>query len=76
MRSITTSVDYRAKTFKLIASAQIAPYARALEYGTSDGRIAARPFMRPALIAKRDKALEIMAKAVNQALQDARNGNI
>ena len=76
VRSITTSVDYQAKTFKLIASASLAPYARALEYGTADGRIAARPFMRPALIAKRDKALDIMAKAVNKALGDARNGNI
>lgn len=76
VRSISTDVDYQAKTFKLYASAQIAPYARALEYGTADGRIQARPFMRPALIAKREKVVEMMAKAVEKALKAERDGTV
>jgi hypothetical protein len=69
-RSITTVVNYQNKTFTLRASSQLAPYARALEYGDMSRNLAPRPFMRPALVAKRDKALEIMANAVSKALRD------
>jgi HK97 gp10 family phage protein len=40
-----------------------APYSAALEYGTS--KMAERPFMRPAVKAKRQRVTELVGKAVN-----------
>ncbi|WP_427023036.1 HK97-gp10 family putative phage morphogenesis protein [Aureimonas ureilytica] len=42
-----------------------APYAQHLEYGTS--KMAARPFMRPALAENEPKARQIIANAVSKA---------
>ncbi|OWJ68708.1 HK97-gp10 family putative phage morphogenesis protein [Inquilinus limosus] len=43
-----------------------APYARDLEYGTS--RVAARPYLRPAVAKTRDKAVELLRQAVRRGL--------
>lgn len=42
-----------------------APYAAALEFGTS--RMAERPYMRPAVNAKRGEAQELVAEAVRRS---------
>lgn len=47
----------------------IAPYAIALEYGTADGRIKPRPFMRPAIQRMRPRIREVLRQNVNIALQ-------
>lgn len=75
-RSITTHVDYQAKVFFVISSTQIAPYNRALEFGSLGTNLYPRPFLRPALVKKQAAVFTMMSKAVNKALQDARNGNI
>lgn len=51
------------------SAAGIAPYARALEYGTADGKIKARPFMRPAIRSMGPKARRLMMQRVNLALK-------
>ena len=47
-----------------------APYARSLEYGTS--RMAARPFMAPALAKKRPEIVALITKAIGKG---ASSGN-
>jgi hypothetical protein len=69
-RSISSYADTQQKIIYVYASHRIAPYARALEYGNMGSNLAPRPFLRPALQAKRDQAMRIMANAVGQALQD------
>ena len=76
VRSITTHVDYQAKIFYVISSTQIAPYNRALEFGSLGTNLYPRPFLRPALVKKQAVVFTMMSKAVNKALQDARNGTI
>ena len=49
-----------------------APHARALEFGTS--RVAARPFLAPALEASRDDIERRIREALRQALRDADRG--
>jgi HK97 gp10 family phage protein len=49
-----------------------APYSKALELGTS--KMAARPFMGPALRAKQDDINKLMVKAVKKALERAGSG--
>lgn len=39
-------------------------YAAALEYGTKDGKIAPRPYLRPARNKNRDRIVKIIAKAL------------
>lgn len=43
-----------------------APYSAALEFGTKDGRIKARPFMRPAYEEKKKQILELVARALKK----------
>jgi HK97 gp10 family phage protein len=40
-----------------------APYAAALEFGTDDGHIEERPFMRPAFNRNKDAVVELMKEA-------------
>lgn len=46
-----------------------APYAAALEFGTS--KMAERPYMRPAVAAKRDEVTELVRRAVSSAIRTA-----
>jgi HK97 gp10 family phage protein len=43
-----------------------APYARDLEYGTS--QVAARPYLRPAVAKTRDKAVDLVRQAIRRGL--------
>lgn len=54
----------QVEPLKVVVSSN-APYAAALEFGTS--RMAARPFMLPALAKNRDRIAKRLAAAVNQA---------
>lgn len=49
-----------------------APYSAALEFGTS--RMAARPFMRPALAKKRKEAEQLVMQAVKAVVKRSRKG--
>ena len=72
VRSISSDANRQTKVIYVYSSHAIAPYARALEYGSMSSNLAPRPFLRPALTAKRDKVLEIMSKALTTAMRDAR----
>lgn len=45
----------------------IAPYAAAQEFGTKDGKLPERPFMRPAVKKKRAAAVELVRRAASKA---------
>lgn len=47
----------------------IAPYARVMEYGTANGKIKPRPFMRPAIRSMGPKARSRIKRGVNIALK-------
>lgn len=51
----------------------VAPYAAALEYGTTDGKLQPRPFLAPALAENREKAIEAVRRAVKRALKTVKN---
>ena len=69
-RSITTEADpANARVFVLCAHS-IAPYAKALEYGDMSRNLQPRPFMRPALRAKRRHVEKIVLKAVREAIRE------
>lgn len=48
-----------------------APYAVAQEYGTADGRLPERPYMRPAAAVHGDKAVILIKTAINRAAKGA-----
>jgi HK97 gp10 family phage protein len=66
-RSIVVELDPSRPSAKVIATAD---YARALEFGTR--RMAARPFLRPALERNRAKTLRLIREAVAAAIAAAR----
>lgn len=49
-----------------------APYSAALEFGSS--KVGERPFMRPAVAAKRKEVTELIAKAINHVSKGNFNG--
>lgn len=67
-RSITYETDPANNVVVIRCAVGLAPYAMALEYGTVDGRIEPRPFMRPAIAKMRPKIKEILRQEVNIAL--------
>ena len=70
VRSITTEADpANARVFVLCAHS-IAPYAKDLEYGDMSRNLQPRPFMRPALRAKRGHVEKIVLKAVREAIRE------
>jgi HK97 gp10 family phage protein len=64
MASITTSVDEAALTGNVNAGTA---YSQFLEYGSA--KMAPRPFMRPALVNKRDAARQDIAEEIGRALK-------
>lgn len=70
VRSITTEADpANARVFVLCAHS-IAPYAKALEYGSMSRNLQPRPFLRPALRAKQKQAEAIVRQAVRAAIKE------
>ena len=69
-RSITTEVDEQSLTVYVLSAHAIAPYAKVLEYGSMSGNIQPRPFLRPALQAKRKAVTSIVQQAMRKALKE------
>ena len=69
-RSITTEPDPQNMRMYVLCAHAIAPYAKALEYGDMSRNLQPRPFMRPALRAKRGHVEKIVLKAVREAIRE------
>lgn len=62
------SIDVRvSKTRKSVTVNSTAPYAAALEFGTS--KIEARPYLRPALLRNRNRIVYGVAQAVSELIR-------
>jgi len=69
-RSITTEPDPQNMRMYVLCAHAIAPYAKVLEYGSMSGNLRPRPFMRPALRAKRGHVEKIVRQAVRAAIRE------
>lgn len=75
-RSIQIQPDLDNLRVQVVSLATIAPYAKRLEFGDLSKGLQPRPFMFKGLQAKKQKAIDIVQRAVNQALRDMRGANI
>lgn len=65
--------DENGKVYGVVGSTQKDPdYAVWMEYGTSDGRIKHRPWLRPAMIKNNEWVRKSIAKAVADGLKGAK----
>lgn len=71
-RLLDTSIDTTIEAPGRVNVTSNAPYSAHLEFGTS--RMAERPFMRPALEKKRERANELVKYAAELAMKGANNG--
>jgi len=76
VRSIQMQPDLDNLRVQVVSLATIAPYAKRLEFGDLSRGLQPRPFMFKGLQAKKQKAIDIVQRAVNQALRDMRGANI
>lgn len=76
VRSIQIQPDLDNLRVQVVSLATIAPYAKRLEFGDLSKGLQPRPFMFKGLQAKKQKAIDIVQRAVNQALRDMRGANI
>lgn len=76
VRSIQMQPDLDNLRVQVVSLATIAPYAKRLEFGDLSKGLQPRPFMFKGLQAKKQKAINIVQRAVNQALRDMRVANI
>jgi len=76
VRSIQMQPDLDNLRVQVVSLATIAPYAKRLEFGDLSKGLQPRPFMFKGLQAKKQKAIDIVQRAVNQALRDMRGANI
>ncbi len=76
VRSIQTEPDMPNLRIRILSLKSIAPYARRLEFGDMSAGLAPRPFMFKALAAKRQKAIDIIQKSVNQAVRDMQGARL
>jgi len=70
VRSIQTEPDMQNLRIRILSLHSIAPYAKRLEFGDLSAGLAPRPFMFKGLQAKKQQAIKIVQKAVNQAIRD------
>lgn len=70
VRSIQTEPDMQNLRIRILSLHSIAPYAKRLEFGDLSAGLAPRPFMFKGLDAKKQQAIRIVQKAVNQAVRD------
>lgn len=70
VRSITVEPQPERYSVIIKCAPTIAPYAKALEYGTSDGRIQERPFLRPSLKKMAPDVIRLLRKALRETLHD------
>ena len=76
VRSIQTEPDMPNLRIRILSLKSIAPYARRLEFGDMSEGLLPRPFMFKALAAKRQKAIDIIQKSVNQAVRDMQGARL
>lgn len=76
VRSIQMQPDLDNLRVQVVSLSTIAPYAKRLEFGDLSRGLQPRPFMFKGLQAKKQKAINIVQRAVNQALRDMRGANI
>ena len=76
VRSTQIQPDLDNLRVQVVSLATIAPYAKRLEFGDLSKGLQPRPFMFKGLQAKKQKAIDIVQRAVNQALRDMRGANI
>lgn len=70
VNAITVQIDPGVPAAIVKVAAAVAPYSLPLEFGTQDGKIRARPFMRPALKEKGPAATAKIKEAIQRALQE------
>ena len=70
VRSIQTEPDMQNLRIRILSLHSIAPYAKRLEFGDLSAGLAPRPFMFKGLDAKKQQAIRIVQKALNQAVRD------
>lgn len=76
VRSIQMQPDLDNLRVQVVSLATIAPYAKRLEFGDLSRGLQPRPFMFKGLQAKKQKAIDIVQRAINQALRDMNGANI
>lgn len=76
VRSIQTEPDMPNLRIRILSLKSIAPYAKRLEFGDLSAGLLPRPFMFKALAAKRQKAIDIIQKSVNQAVRDMQGARL
>lgn len=70
VRSIQVQPDLSNLRVQVVSLHTIAPYAKRLEFGDLSARLQPRPFMFKGLAAKKQKAIDIVQRAVAQATRD------
>jgi len=76
VRSIQTEPDLDNLRIRVVSLFTIAPYARRLEFGDMARGLHPRPFMFKSLAAKKQKAEDLMKKALNAAIRDMQGADI
>ena len=76
VRSIQVQPDLDNLRIRVVSLFTIAPYARRLEYGDMARGLQPRPFMFKSLATKKQKAEDLMKKALNAAIRDMQGANI
>jgi|DEB0MinimDraft_3_1074331.scaffolds.fasta_scaffold73319_3 hypothetical protein len=76
VRSIQTEPDLDNLRVRILSLHSIAPYAKRLEFGDMSRNLQPRPFMQRGLQTQRQKAINIVQRAVSQAMRDMQGANI
>ena len=76
VRSIQTEPNLDNLRIRVVSLFTIAPYARRLEFGDMARGLQPRPFMFKSLAAKKQKAEDLMKKALNAAIRDMQRADI
>ena len=76
VRSIQMQPDLDNLRVQVVSLSTIAPYAKRLEFGDMARGLQPRPFMFKSLAAKKQKAEDLMKKALNAAIRDMQGANI
>jgi len=76
VRSIQTEPDMQNLRIRILSLKSIAPYPRTSKLGDMSEGLLPRPFMFKALAAKRQKAIDIIQKSVNQAVRDMQGARL
>ena len=76
VRSIQMQPDLDNLRVQVVSLATIAPYAKRLEFGDLSRGLQPRPFMFKGLQAKKQKTIDIVQRAINQALREMNGANI